>query len=121
MSADGSRSRLRAVVDSIGDEKFSALVELVMEAERKENVEVTCKHCKRAGRYVVFVRDPHGAVKSLAALLDQSHGKPAETVDFRHEVTVRTLADLEAMSIEELVLLAGSDDAEWSALPSKSG
>lgn len=81
--------------------------------------EVICKDCgqKRIYDIPVQVPDVLTRLKGFEIIANQLQGKPAETQKVEQNITVRTVAELEALSNEDLAALAGAEDAEWAELP----
>ncbi len=77
--------------------------------------ELKCSKCRQTSIFRVEVLDAARSAKALEGLLDQAHGKPAETKTVN--LVARTAQELEAMSDAELLELAGAETAEWEALP----
>ena len=106
------RHAINAALDEVAADEPEAIRSFVQEAfalEREKEVwaPVTCKHCRRSGKYVVQVKIPdyRERTKAIALLLDQAKGKPAETK--RIEATVDLgLRDMKQLSTEELLVLA---------------
>lgn len=117
-----ARAALSSVFDSIPnlDKRWRTLIEEAFAAEKTRDVSVgiTCKCCGKYRRYVVPVPMPDFAArtKALDLLLTQAKGKPAETKTVDLKVyAARTRAEIEAMSDEELALVAGVDEKELNA------
>lgn len=114
-----ARLALERVLDSVPDldEKYRLLIEEAFAADRLREVSVpiTCKECGEQRKYVVQVPLPDisARIKGLDLLLTQAKGKPAETKVVDLNVTAaKTRAELEAMSDEELALIAAAGELE---------
>lgn len=112
-----ARATLEQVFDAIPDldKKYKQLIEDAFATEklREVSVAVTCKCCGEQRKYVIQVPLPDWSarVKAIDLLLTQAKGKPAETKVVDLNVTaVQTRAELEAMSDEQLALVAASQD-----------
>lgn len=114
-----ARQTLERVLDAVPDldEKYRQLIEDAFAAERirEVSVPITCKECGEQRKYVVQVPLPDLAsrIKGIDLLLTQAKGKPAETKVVDLNVTaVKTRQELEAMSDEQLALVAAAGDLE---------
>lgn len=78
-----------------------------------------CRSCSRQNKVEVPVEVPDIATraKAFAVLADQTYGKPEETRKIQVDVGARTLEALEGLSMAELALVAGVEEAEWSEVP----
>lgn len=95
--------------------KLKALVDAAMTLDRVEKHFLRCKFCRKESWFEVSVKDVKGSVKALSELLDQAHGKPAETRAVTVDVNVRR-EELASMSDEQLLELASAEPAEWKEL-----
>jgi hypothetical protein len=95
--------------------KLKGLVDAALELTRVEKHFLRCKCCRKESWFEVPVRDVKGSVKALSELLDQAHGKPAETRAVTVDVNVRR-EELASMSDAQLLELAAAEPAEWQEL-----
>lgn len=110
-----ARQTLERVLDAIPDldAKYKQLIEDAFAAERirEVSVPITCKECGELRKYVIQVPLPDLAsrIKGIDLLLTQAKGKPAETkvIDL-NVAAVQTRAELEAMTDEQLALVAAA-------------
>lgn len=114
-----ARQTLERVLDAVPDldAKYRQLIEDAFAAERirEVSVPITCKECGEQRKYVIQVPLPDLAsrIKGIDLLLTQAKGKPAETKVVDLNVTaVKTRQELEAMSDEQLALVAAAGDLE---------
>ena len=93
------------------------LVERVLSAEKELVVQsdMICKYCDRRQLQPIAVKAPDllTQLKGLEILLNQMHGKPAETRTVEVVVPRVSLRELDSLSDEELRALAAADDADW--------
>lgn len=114
-----ARVLLEEVLDSTPDldAKYRDMINEAFAVERIREVStaITCKCCGKERKYLVKVPLPNWAdrAKAIDMLLTQAKGKPAETKKIDLNVlAVKTRADLEQLSDEELALIAASDQPQ---------
>ena len=123
------RKDLTAAYQLLDEETQGGIVELAKQmlaetllAQKEQLVKgytIICKDCgtKRIYDIPVQVPDVLTRLKGFEIIANQLQGKPAETQKVEVNVTARTIAELDAMSNEDLAALAGAEDAEWAELP----
>lgn len=116
------REVMAEIVDEIAHENRDAIKESLLEAftltlKKTYNRQITCKDCGQARMYPIEIEVPDlkSQTNAWQVALDQSKGKPKETVKVQVDVGVRqltemTLADLEAE--EKAILNAHPELAE---------
>jgi len=56
--------------------KVLAAIDDALSATKSLSVSLTCKHCKRQGRYPAEIRDTRGALEAASFLIERGFGKP---------------------------------------------
>lgn len=97
-----------------------SLIEETLTASKEQLVkghEIKCRDCGKVRIYDIPVRVPDvlTRLKGFEIIANQLQGKPAETQKVEVNVVARTISELEALTDEDLAVLA-AEDAEWSEL-----
>lgn len=66
----------RALGESINDVALREIIAASLEAKKKPWAEITCKHCRKVGKYQVEINDVAAVVKALEVLMNQAKGRP---------------------------------------------
>ena len=116
------RQVMEEIVDEIAHENRDAIKDSLREAftrtlKKTYKRQITCKECGQARMYPIEIEVPDlkGQMIAWQVALDQSKGKPKETVKVQVDVGVRqwtemTLAELDAA--EQAILTAHPELAE---------
>jgi hypothetical protein len=73
---------------------------------------ITCKHCKRAGRYEITVPDDRVRLDAVQALLHEALGRPGQAETRAVPALPRTAEKARAMSWDQLTLVFASQFAD---------
>lgn len=110
--ADDVVARMDSLVEeTVSDEMLRDFIveAFKLEKRRSEIVDVTCTHCRKAftTRVSFATPDYRDRAKAVEMLLNRTKGRPKETVNVTQQLHVRTLEELEGLTLEDLARLAG--------------
>lgn len=101
------RQVMEEIVDEIAHENRDAIKASLLEAftltrKKKYNRMITCKDCGQSRMYAIEIEVPDlkSQTKAWQTALDQSKGKPKETVKVQVDVGVRPVTEMSLAELE---------------------
>lgn len=115
------RSDLEAHLDALTDDEKRELFRLATLQTKTVWRTVTCKHCKRQGKYEVDVPLPSSVSKALKDLIEVTKGKVPErhVVDVNHWIG-RDYSEWPEEALRAVAAGEVIEDAQFEALPERS-
>lgn len=66
----------KALGESVDDAVLKEIIAAALEAKKKPWAEITCKHCRKVGKYQVEINDAAAVMKALEIMMNQAKGRP---------------------------------------------